>query len=197
MLYREHNILLSNINTKKKCWRHWLVCTRIVSKWREKLLSFRCICKFASWNYQLCHHLRVCLHRTTWIALDGFSLKVLFENLTWNSTSTKNLTSITGALHEALSTLMITANSALLWMTNLPNRSSRQYQYTHLSSINTILYMRKHGKISWSLYQAFSINRWKKPTNAQGCCKKFIVLIKSPTCFDIQMPSSGGYLFLF
>jgi hypothetical protein len=39
--------------------------------------------------------------------------------------------------------------------------------------------------------------RWKKPTTAQGCCKQFIVLIKSPTCFDIQMPSSGGYLFLF
>jgi hypothetical protein len=39
--------------------------------------------------------------------------------------------------------------------------------------------------------------RWKKPTNAQGCCKQFIVLIKSPTYFGIQMPSSGGYLFLF
>jgi hypothetical protein len=38
---------------------------------------------------------------------------------------------------------------------------------------------------------------WKKPTNAQGCRKQFIVLIKSPTCFGIQMPSSGGYLFLF
>jgi hypothetical protein len=37
--------------------------------------------------------------------------------------------------------------------------------------------------------------RWKKPTNAQGFCKQFIVLIKSPTCFGIQMPSSGGYLF--
>jgi hypothetical protein len=42
-----------------------------------------------------------------------------------------------------------------------------------------------------------SYSRWKKPTNAQECCKQFIVLIKSPTCFGIQMPSSGGNLFLF
>jgi hypothetical protein len=37
----------------------------------------------------------------------------------------------------------------------------------------------------------------RKPTNAQGCCKQlfFILLIKSPTCFGIQMPS-GGYSFL-
>jgi hypothetical protein len=39
--------------------------------------------------------------------------------------------------------------------------------------------------------------RWKKLTNAEGCCKQFIVLIKSPTCFGVQMSSSGGYLFLF
>jgi hypothetical protein len=50
---------------------------------------------------------------------------------------------------------------------------------------------------SWPLYWAIFIVRWKKPTNAQGCCKRFIVLIKSPTCFGIQMPSSGDYLFLF
>jgi hypothetical protein len=44
---------------------------------------------------------------------------------------------------------------------------------------------------------SISLNRWKKPTNARGCCKQFIVLIKSRTCFGIQIPSSGGYLFLF
>jgi hypothetical protein len=40
-------------------------------------------------------------------------------------------------------------------------------------------------------------HRWKKPTNAQEYCKQFIALIKSPTCFGIQMPSSVCYLFLF
>jgi hypothetical protein len=79
-----------------------------------------------------------------------------------------------------------------------PNVAPMEIIFTHL-----LMYLfvskairKEHPSILIVVPSIFII-RWKKPIDAQGCCNQFTVLIKSPICFGIQMPSSGGYSFLF
>jgi hypothetical protein len=78
-----------------------------------------------------------------------FDVWLFFENLSKISSFLKNLTRLTGYLHEDLCTFMITSRWVLLRMRNISDKSCRENQSTHFMFNNFFPENRAVYEIMW------------------------------------------------